>query len=121
VHLGDDRRRGLDAPAHGLEDQLQLGGRQLGAGLLQSGIDTVAEDVVVFEEAVAQRRTQGGGRLDQAAVALPGRGVEQLLAPLLGQAFLRRAAFVIVGVLVVAAPFGQALFEGLGDGSEVGE
>jgi hypothetical protein len=76
---------------------------------------------VVFEEAVTQRSAQGGSHLDQAAVALPGRGVEQLLALLLGQALLRRADFIIVGVLVVTAPFDEALLEGLGDGSEVGE
>lgn len=121
MHLGDDGRRPLDAPAHGLEAQLQLGGGQLGAGLFESGIDTVVKDVVVFEEAVTQRSAQGGGHLEQTAVAHPGRGVEQLLALLLGQALLRRAAFVTVGVLVVAAPLDEALLEGLGDGSEVGK
>jgi hypothetical protein len=121
VHLGDDRGRGLDAPAHGLEDQLQLGRGQLGAGLLQRGVDAVAEEVVVFEEAVAQRFAQDRGHLDQAAVALPGRGVEQLLALLLGQALLRRAALVIVGLFVVATPVGQALLQRGRDGAEVVE
>ncbi|WDT81349.1 MAG: hypothetical protein MPW14_06280 [Candidatus Manganitrophus sp.] len=89
VHLGDDRRRRLDAPAHGLQDQLQLGGGQLGALLLQGAVDEVAEDVVVLEQCVAERHTQGGGHLDEAAVTLPGLGVEQLLALLLRQALLR--------------------------------
>ena len=50
VHLGDDGRRGLDAPAHGLEDLLQVGGGELDAGLLERGVHAVAEDVVVLEE-----------------------------------------------------------------------
>ena len=61
------------------------------------------------------------GDLDQAAVAFPGPRVEQLLALLLGQALLRADVLVVVAFVLVVAPVGQALLEGLGDGSEVGE
>ena len=121
VHLGDDGRRGLDAPAHGLEDLLQVGGGELDVGLLERGVHAVAEDVVVLEERVAQRRAQLRGDFDQAAVALPGLGVEQLLLLLLGQALLRAAALFVVAFVLVAAPLGQALLQRGGDLGEVGE
>ena len=89
VDLGDDRRRGLDAPAHGFEDQLQFGGGELDVGFFERGVDAVTEDVVVLEQIVAERLAERRGDFDQAAVALPGLGVEQLLFLLLGQALLR--------------------------------
>jgi hypothetical protein len=76
--------------------------RELDAGLLERGVHAVAEEVVVLEQRIAQRRAQLGGDLDQAAVALPGLGVEQLLALLLGQALLGAAALFVVALVVVA-------------------
>ncbi len=121
VHLGDDGRRGLDAPAHGLEDLLQVGSGELDVGLLERGVDAVAEDVVVLEERVAQRLAQLRGDFDKAAVALPGLGVEQLLFLLLGQALLGAASLFVVAFVLVAAPVGQALLQRGGDLGEIGE
>ena len=117
MHLGDDGRRGLDAPAHGLEDLLQVGGGELDAGLLERLVHAVAEEVVVLEERVAQRCAKRRGDFDQAAVALPGLGVEQLLALLLGQALLA-AALLVVALVLVVAPVGQARFQ---RGEDLGE
>ena len=111
VHLGDDGWRGLDAPAYGLEDLLQVSGGELAAGLLERGVHAVAEAVVILEQRVAERRAQLRGDLDKAAVALPGLGVEQLLALLFGQALHGAAAVFIVALVFVVAPVGQALFQ----------
>ena len=53
VHLGDDGRGGFDAPTHGSENLLEVGGGEFDACLLERGIHAVAEDVVVLEERVA--------------------------------------------------------------------
>jgi len=73
---------------------------------------------VVVEDRVAQGGPQLRGDLDQAAVALPGPGVEQLLALLLGQAPLGAAALLVVALVLVVAPFGEALLQ---RGRDLGE
>ena len=66
--LAMTRRRGLDAPAHCLEDLLQVGGGELDVWLLERGVHAVAEDVVVLEERrrpvprAASWRLRPGGR-----------------------------------------------------------
>ena len=121
VDLGDDGRGGLDAPAHGVEDLLEVGGGELDVDLLERGVHAVAEDVVVLEQVVAECLAQLRGGFDEAAVALPGLGIEQLLFLLLGQALLGAAALLVVAFVLVAAPVGQALLQRGGDLGEVRE
>src|SRR5579864_60366 len=84
VRLGDDGRRGLDPPAHGFENLFKVAGSEPDVGRPQCGIHTLAKDVVVLEDLVAQSCTQRRGHFDQAPVALPGSGIQQFLFPLLG-------------------------------------
>jgi hypothetical protein len=68
----------------------------------------------LLEEPIAQGSTQRCRHLDETSVALPGFGVEQLLAPFLGQALLGAVAFIAfiaIALVITAAPFGQALFQ----------
>src|SRR6185295_7900797 len=58
VHLDYHGRGGLDAPTRGLEDLLEVGGGELDVGLLERGIRTVTEDIVILKEYVAQRLAQ---------------------------------------------------------------
>lgn len=120
VHLGNHGRCRLHAPAHGLEDLLQVGGGEPDAGSLERLVHPVAEQVVVLEKLVAKHGSQLGGDLDQVAVALPGPGVEQPLFLLLRQVLLGAAVFFVAIVLVVA-PVGQVLLQRGGDLGETGE
>ncbi len=111
VDLGDDGGRGLVAPAHGLEEPLAVGGRELDPRRPEYGRHPVTEDVVVREEPVPQLATQPGGGLDQAAVAGPGLGVEQPLALVFGQALL----------LALVRPVRQVRRHGAGHSVEIPE
>lgn len=111
MHFGENRRSGLDAPAHGSGNLLEVGGGELEICLIERGIHAVAEDVVVLEERVAQRLAQHRGDFDKAAVAFPSPGVEQFLSLLFGQSFPRAAALVVIGFVLVAAPVSQTLLQ----------
>ena len=121
VHLGDDRRRGLDAPAHGPEDLLQFGGGELDVELLERGVHAVAEDVVVLEELVAECLRAASWRLRRAGRRAPRSWRRAASSSSSREALLRAAALFLVVLVLVAAPFGQALLQRGGDLGEVGE
>lgn len=79
VDFGENGRGGFDAPAHGAEDEFSVGGGELNAAGLESGVHALAEGVVVLEQAVPKVRTQCIGSFDELGVALPGLRVEKLL------------------------------------------
>ena len=120
VDLGDDRRRRLDPPADGPEEELQSAAGSLMSAFL-SAASTRSRKKLWSSKSVSPSASRSRGDLDKAAVALPGSGVEQFLFLLLGQALLRAAVLFVFSLLLVAAPVGQALFQGLGDTGEVCE
>jgi len=117
VGLGDDGRRGLHAPTHGLKDLLQVGSGEFDFQFAERGVHAVAEDVVVRKQRVPQRGAQLGGNFDEAAVALPGDWVPEFALLLFWQAFCGR--FVgRLGRVRLVGPVGQKLLDLAGDGAE---
>ena len=78
---------------------------------------------MVLEEVAAEFFAQGVGGVEQAAIAFPGFGIEELLFLLFGQALLFGAAvLLLVAVLfVIIAPVGEARFQLDSDIFETGE
>ena len=103
--LGDDRRRGFVAPADRLVDGLLLRRAELVTLRLERRIEAGAEFVVVIEHGTAQCLLRPLCHLHQPLVALPCRGVEQLLAALGGHGLTGGGGFT-----VIAAVFAVVLF-----------
>ena len=78
VHLRDDGRRGLHAPAHCLEDLLQVGERELDADHLERRVYLPTEQIVIFKHRVSDHFAQLGGHSYQVSITAPGLRVEQL-------------------------------------------
>ena len=103
--LGDDRWRGFVAPAHCLVDGLLLRRAELVALCLERRIEASAEFIVVVEHRAAQCLLRPLCHLHQPLIALPCRGIEQLLAALGGHGLAGGGGFTVIATVFAVVVF----------------